>query len=82
MIPGVILATILYFRFPTFRGIPSLIAACATGFLTTLICGAVVNGSDWYLFGPIAMTVSVLFWWITTEGERGLRKKTLGKGSR
>ncbi|MAS93719.1 MAG: hypothetical protein CMO55_11060, partial [Verrucomicrobiales bacterium] len=69
MIPGVILATILYFRFPTFRGIRALAAACVTGFITTLICGAVVNGSDWYLFGPIAMTGSVLFWWITTEGE-------------
>lgn len=74
MIPGVILATILYFRFPTFRGIPSLIAACATGLLTFLILAIFYTEytTTRFLFASIAMTGSVLFWWIATEGERGL----------
>lgn len=75
MIPGVLLAAVLYFKYPTFRGIPSLLVTCATGLLTflTFVISYTEYTSTRFLYGSLAIIGSILFWWIATEGERGVR---------
>ena len=76
MIPGVVVAAVLFFRWPQFRGARSIGVACGSGFLIMVCLLGFTNlfrNADFQtqLFLSLsALLVAGLFWWITQKTER------------